>query len=224
MYPSLTPSPPKRGRRPARRRPAAPARRTDNAPVEGAVARDDAVLFAPFTRAVIRRKCRQLIGRGGLTAGDRKDLEQELLLHLIRGLPGLDRGVAHRNVFVTVVIDRSAAQILRRRRARKRDGGPVLSLDELAAAGGDAPGEPTEESRPCARGGRRTEQERIDLASDLKGILVALPAALRALTERLKTQSLSEAARALGLPRSTPQCRVRRIRRRFEDAGLRAYL
>jgi DNA-directed RNA polymerase specialized sigma24 family protein len=118
-------------------------------------------------------------------------------------------------VFVTTVIERAVAMILRERLAKKRDGGAVQSLDHAHEKAGDS-AEPIDP--------RRSHEEQIDLATDLTEALAKLPDDLRALAERLKSQSLSQAARDLGVPRSTLQRQVQRLRRCFEDAGLRIYL
>jgi len=91
----------------------------------------------------------------------------------------------------------------------------VCSLDQRQTKEGKSP-EPID-PRPSG-------QDAFDLASDLTEALAKLPDDLSALAERLKTQSLSQAARDLGVPRSTLQRQVQRLRQCFEDAGLRIYL
>ncbi|GIW56683.1 MAG: hypothetical protein KatS3mg082_3087 [Nitrospiraceae bacterium] len=176
---------------------------------------DEEKVLDRFTRGIIRRKIKQLVGRAGFTRQDREDLEQELILRLLQSLHLFDPEQAHRNVFVTTVIERAVAMILRERLARKRNGGTVQSLDHAHEKAGDA----TEPVDP-----RRSHEEQINLATDLAEVLAKLPHDLRALAERLKTQSLSQAAREMGIPRSTLQRQVQRLRRCFEDAGLRIYL
>ncbi len=173
---------------------------------------DDKLVLDCFARSLIRRKVRLLVGRAGFTDQDREDLEQELILRLLQSLHLFDPNQAHRNVFVTTVIERAVARIVRERLAKKRDGGVVRSLDHAHEKAGDS----TEPADP-----RRSHEEEIDLATDLAEVLARLPADLRALAERLKSRSLSQAARELGLPRSTLQRQVERLRRCFEDAGLR---
>jgi len=182
-----------------------------------------------FAWVVIRRKARQLVGRTGFTAQDREDIEQDLALRLLESLRSYDPAQGHRNAFVTAVVDRAAAKILRDRRTKKRNGGHVRSLDTLLRALDwdkdeyDDVAHSFEESAlvdrlPCGA------EERIDLREDLAAVLARLPAELRDLAERLKTQSLSEAARELGVPRTTLQRRVAQLRQHFEEAGLRDYL
>ncbi len=176
---------------------------------------DEKVVLDKFTKGIIRRKIKQLVGRTGFTRQDREDLEQELLLRLLQSLHLFDPDQAHQNVFVTTVIERAVAMILRERLAKKRHNGGVQSLDHAREKVGDS----TEPVDP-----RRSHEEQIDLATDLAEVLARLPDDLRALAERLKAQSLSQAAREMGIPRSTLQRQVQRLRRCFEDAGLRIYL
>ncbi|GIW55530.1 MAG: hypothetical protein KatS3mg082_1934 [Nitrospiraceae bacterium] len=176
---------------------------------------DEKVVLDKFTKGIIRRKIKQLVGRAGFSRQDREDLEQELLLRLLQSLHLFDPAQAHRNVFVTTVIERAVAMILRERLARKRNGGTVQSLDHAHEKARDA----TEPADP-----RRSHEDQINLATDLAEVLAKLPDDLRALAERLKRQSLSQAARDLGVPRSTLQRQVQRLRQCFEDAGLRIYL
>ena len=63
--------------------------------------------------------------------------------------------------------------------------------------------------------------ERADLALDLDGVLAALPAELRDLAVRLREQTVSQAARAMNVPRTTLLRQVERLRQCCEDASLR---
>lgn len=176
---------------------------------------DDKIVLDRFAQGIIRRKVRLLVSRAGFTKQDRQDLEQELVLRLLQSLDLFDPEQAHPNVFITTVIERAVAMILRERRAKKRDSGVVRSFDQAKAKDGST----AEPADP-----RGDNQERYDLASDLAEVLAQLPDDLRALAERLKGQSVSQAARELGVPRTTLQRQVERLRKTFEDAGLRIYL
>ena len=44
----------------------------------------------PYAAGLIRFKARQLVGQAGFTASDRNDLEQDLILDLLRRLPKYD--------------------------------------------------------------------------------------------------------------------------------------
>ncbi len=182
-----------------------------------------------FTRGIIRRKVKQLIGRAGFTRQDREDLEQDLILRVLQSLPSFDPDQAHRNVFTTIVIERHVANILRDNQAEKRDRRRVSSLHVMINIGD---GETTElaqtisQSELHARRGHcpRSHEELAQLAQDLADVAARLPDKLRELAERLKTQTVSEIARDMGVPRTTLNESVRRLRRRFESAGLKDYL
>ncbi|MCX7428988.1 MAG: hypothetical protein NTW96_25600 [Planctomycetia bacterium] len=55
-------------------------------------------------------------------------------------------------------------------------------------------------------------------------MMVTLPDRLRDLAERLKSQTISKIARDIGVPRTTLNESVRRLRQRFENGGLKDYL
>ena len=164
-----------------------------------------------FARGIIRRKVRQLIERAGFPKQDAEDLEQELLLRLLRSFRRFNEGHAcHRNTFITTVVERAAAILVRRRRAKKRSSGSVQSLTDSPRSTGDADAwEPPSEPGPA-----------MDRVHDIALIVRNLPEDLRDLAERLKHGSIAEIARELQLPASTIQRRRERLRRIFADAGL----
>jgi RNA polymerase sigma factor (sigma-70 family) len=181
------------------------------------VVHDNKIVLQGFARSIIRRKARLIARCDGFTARDLRDIEQELFLRLLQGLAQFDPEQGHINVFITTVVERSVAMLLRERWAKKRDTTGIRSLDTPAADGGGAT------DLPDLRDGGR-DAERFDLAHDLAEVLAGLPAELRDLAERLKVQTVSQAARDLNVPRTTLLRQVERLRRCFEDAGLRIYL
>ena len=90
-----------------------------------------------FTWGIVRRKVKQLIGRAGFTQQDHEDLEHEMILRLLQALPSFNAGKAHRNVFVTTVLERCVASILRDKRAEKRNHRDIGSLHEMIDIGED---------------------------------------------------------------------------------------
>jgi RNA polymerase sigma-70 factor (ECF subfamily) len=167
-----------------------------------------------------------MIGQSGLTPQDREDLEQELTAKVLQRLGPLDPR-RHHEALLTVVVERLVANVLRDRRAEKRRvrvrslAAPAAAEDgpnELAAA----VGRPEMNARLGVR--PRTDEELAQLAADVADVLAALPAELRALAERLKTKSIAEVARDLGVPRTTLYEAIRLLRMRFERAGLKHYL
>jgi RNA polymerase sigma-70 factor (ECF subfamily) len=166
-------------------------------------------LLDPAARGLVRRKARQLVGKAGLTHRDRRDVEQELSLRLLYALEAFDPRRGPPGPFAARVLDRLGAKLLRERRATKRGLGRVASwIGALDVA------DPAGEAR-C---------ERVGMAADVEAVLASLPPDLRDLARRLGCEPLAAVARELGVPRTTLQGHVRRIRQRFEDAGLRGYL
>src|SRR5262249_13823079 len=134
------------------------------------------------------------------------------------------------HAFVTLAVNQSLRNFLRDRAAQKRNGGGLASLSAAAA---DRDGRSVDlaqtvvEHEQANRTGRdaRTAEEMSALAQDVQKILAGAPAPLRALAERLKAgASVTRAAEALGLPRTTVSSWLPQLREHFERAGLRDYL
>jgi len=182
-----------------------------------------------FTRGIVRRKVRQLFGRAGFTAQDREDLEQELYTRVLQSLPLFNPDQAHRNKFITTVVERYVRNILRNARAEKRDYTRIGSLNVIVEIPDEGPAELAEtiDHRELdARLGRhrRTEEELAELAIDLADVIATLPQSWQTLLELRKTQTMQEIADEMGVPRTTLNGWMRRIRQRCEDAGMADYL
>jgi DNA-directed RNA polymerase specialized sigma24 family protein len=144
-------------------------------------------------------------------------------------LPSFDPNQAHRNKFITTVVERYVANILRDKRAGKRDHRRVSSLNVMIDVADEGPielGETIGQRELDAQRGRypRSDEELAQLVGDMADVMAKLPDELRDLAERLKTQTVSEIARDMGVPRTTLNESVRRLRRRFESAGLKDYV
>jgi RNA polymerase sigma factor (sigma-70 family) len=175
----------------------------------------DDIVLGDYARRLITRKAQSLVRRPGFENDDCGDIEQELIQWLLLGLPLFDPFHSHVNVFVTTVIERAVARMIRRRRAKKRDAGCVRSIDSLQTDDGHSfePADP------------RDHQREVDLAIDLADLLACLPDKARRLAKRLvEAESTAEVANDLGVSQSTIWRQVAAIRRQFEDAGLRDYL
>lgn len=182
-----------------------------------------------FEFGIIRRKVRQLIGCHGFRPQDREQLEQELIARLLNGLQSYDSRQGHRNAFVTTVVERSVATIVRDKRAEKRDHRRVSSLNVMVALSDDSRAELAATiGQPAydARRGResRSDTEQSDLSSDIAEVISGLPPDLQHLAEQLKHKSISQIAREMGIPRTTLRDRVLELRERFERADMRLHL
>ena len=71
---------------------------------------------------------------------------------------------------------------------------------------------------------RRSEEELVQLALDMAEVIATLPESWQILLELRKTQTMTEIADELGVPRTTLNDWMRRIRTRFEKAGMQDYL
>ena len=178
-----------------------------------------------YAAEAVRFKAGQLVGKAGFTESDREDLQQELALDLVRRSRKYDPNKAKRSTFTACVVEHRAASILAERMGRTRDvrrEGP--SLNEMIT---DAEGNQVERiatiDAQVNRQGRSPEELHL-LALDVQTVLDTLPRRLRTLAERLKTETISEIARRAGVSRKQVYLAVWEIRRRFEAAGLRAYL
>ena len=182
-----------------------------------------------FTRGIVRRKVKQLIGRAGFTKQDREDLEHDFYARVLQGMRSFDSNIAHRNKFVTAIVERYVANILRDKRAEKRDHRRVNTLHVMVDIGEDEKVELAQtisqrELNAQRHRYPRSEEELAQLAQDLAEVMAKLPDDLRKLAERLQAQTLAEMARDMGIPRTTLHGSVRRLCQRFEKAGLKDYL
>ncbi len=181
-----------------------------------------------YIRGIIHHKIKQLIGRPEFIEQDRKDLEQDLLAHVVQSLRRFDPEIAHLNRYVTAVVERYVANLVRNQNALKRDRGRTTSLNlliqteegptELAQTIGDR-----ELDARLSRE-RRSEQELHELALDLASLTATLPDRWRTLLELRKSNNMVEVAARMQVPRTTLNGWMRRIRQRFERAGMRNYL
>lgn len=170
----------------------------------------DSIVLDQFSSRLIRRIAWRLTRYAGLSKRDREDLEQELTVRLQESLANFDPAQAHRNVFITTVVERNARKIIRDRLTQKRSNCRVGSLDAMLEDGEDGLPELARESH---------DLEHADAAIDVAELIARLPADLRDIAERLKTQSISQAAREMGIPRTTLRRRLEKLRRHFSAAG-----
>jgi len=166
----------------------------------------------PLVREFLRLRYRHLLGNLGLNPDDLADLRQELRLAAWSAAGRLDRSRGRDAAFFRTVLNRCTAKFLRGlftpKRDRRRER-PHADLD----------------GSRCARKRRVADDPgQSDLQIDLEKVLGKLSPRERRLAELLKTHSLAGAARALATPRTTLASAVRRLRRRFEAAGLRIYV
>lgn len=182
-----------------------------------------------FLGRLIRKKARQIIGRSGFCPSDKPDIEQELRLKVEKHLSAYRGDRGHLFAFLTAVVERHAATIVRDQTAQKRDGRRNVSLSVLVEIQAEGPVELVATITQREADARlaiktRSSQESIDLEHDVAAVMAQLTPDDRRVAEALKYQTVLEAERELGVPGSTIYDMLTRWREQFEDAGLREYL
>lgn len=186
--------------------------------------------LSDYAIRLIRHRARRLVATTGFAPDDIEDIRQDLILDLLERLPKFDPTKAAHEMFVVSIIDHKVAALIRDRNCEKRDPRrEECSLNECIddGEGGSVERVQTIAAEEAARRlGRqvRSDQETAELALDLEDVLKRLPDNLRRLCELLKTGSIADAARAMGVPRTTLNDHVKKLREFFEAAGLRDYL
>ncbi|MBK8482312.1 MAG: sigma-70 family RNA polymerase sigma factor [Proteobacteria bacterium] len=179
---------------------------------------------------IIRHKARQLVGRAGLVAADRDDLEQDMVMDLLRRLPRFDPSKAKRETFISRIVEHRVATIIETQKAGLRDYRcNAGSLDERRADEGGGTGDmppvlDQDSYRRETLGTARQDEDLRDLRRDIAMVVEDLPSDLRELCRRLLTSTVSEVSRETGVPRGTIYESVQKLRSRFEKGGLAAYL
>ena len=184
----------------------------------------------PYAVQLIKYKARQLVGQAGFTVSDRDDLEQELVLDLLRRLPKFDPERAQLNTFIARVVEHRIATLIEARKAGIRDYRRCrCSLNDRFE---DEEGRSVErvdtfdqEDYLLRTGAQsRPADELSALTIDVAAVLERLPPELRELCRRLKAESVTEISRDTGVPRGTIYESIKKLREIFEDAGLKDYL
>ena len=186
--------------------------------------------ISDYATVLIRCKARQLVGKAGFTWDDVEDLVQEMTLDLLSRLPKFDPDKAAHTTFVARVIERKISKLFRDRRREKRD--YRRESDSLNDPVKDGGGETIERAYTMdqdavdIRMGRRdrTREDEAMLCLDVSLVLSGLPDDLRPVAEELMKKTITEAAKSLGMPRSTLYGAIDRLRPFFESGVLGDYV
>ncbi len=173
----------------------------------------------------IRRKAAQLARRREFGDMGRDDIEQEIRLYILAKADKYDPASGCWEAFTRGLVKRFVATLVRRQSAAK--GGRLIPHASLNAEVQTAEG-PVEAARlvgqwhrDAVRGlDRLSLEEQHLLATDVDAVIASLTPEERDLCERLKTQTLTDAARELGVSRTTLRRRLTDLRERFVAAGL----
>jgi RNA polymerase sigma factor (sigma-70 family) len=182
-----------------------------------------------FTRGIIRRKAKQIARRPGYGAQDIESLEQTILAQVIKVMPSFDQKIAHRNVFITTVVERYVRSLLKRQAAKKRGPRSLRSLTDIVDVAQKRPTQLLDTLEESAGKAHlhiehRSACEMSDLVSDVANVIATLPEPCRQIVELCKSHSMVQVAAQLGVSRATVRGWMQVAAARFEEAGLREYL
>ena len=160
----------------------------------------------PYAAGLIRFKARQLVGKAGFTASDREDLEQEMILDLLRRLPKYDpKRAPAQHVSSPGWSSTGSPPSSKRKKAGIRDYRRCrCSLNDCFE---DEDGRLVERAETfdqedyLLRTGTqsRSSEELNRLTIDVVAILEGLPHELRNLCRRLKAETVTEISRDTGV-------------------------
>jgi DNA-directed RNA polymerase specialized sigma24 family protein len=158
-----------------------------------------------YSQKLIAVKARRLIGKHGFTRDDYDDLKQDLTLDLLIRLPRFDPRKAGWKTFVSRIIDRKVANLVRHQLRAKRDYRKTISVDWML--------EP--EPVSCC-------DDNISL--DFSIAFARLSPDLKLLVQYLFTRSITDTARDLAVSRSTLyRTGIVHLQEAFNRLGLREY-
>ena len=188
--------------------------------------------FDDFALDMVSIKAAELVGKADFTADDFEDIKQDMLLDLLERLAKYDPGKSNFKLFVTCVIDRKGKNLIRYRESEKRDyRREDCSLNEdVMVADSDEPVQrlaTIDQDDHDIRTGKygRPAAERIQLRLDIEAVVAGMPPELRKAAELLQTQTVTQVARALGVPRTTFYDKhLRLLREAFSAKGLNFYV
>lgn len=134
---------------------------------------------------------------------EREDVEQDLVLEVLVRFPAFDPIRGNSEAFVEQVVKGKVSKIIRDRQREKRSG----------------------QRRPMPERVDRGDFVRdADLRMDLEEVLRDVPVTLHDACDQLRRETVSEAARNIGVPRSTLDSGLIGLRERFRKGSLDKYI
>jgi len=173
----------------------------------------------PIIKQLIRSKARRLSRRRSFACFDSEDIEQELVIHLLKARTTFQTGRDwHR--FAFTVVRNAVAKLVRDSQAQKRSRHRTVSLDAVADE------DPTE-IRNLVRQQEhehRRQQSLIAMVLDIQDVTAKLAEPEVELVRLLKSETISEIAKSAGTSRAAVYQKISRLRGAFEKVNLRDYL
>ena len=183
--------------------------------------------LSEYTSKLIGHKARRLVGHFGFTRSDREDIEQDLVLHLLKQIPHFDSRRGSERTFIDRIVNRKVVSIVRGRLAARRDYRRLSSLNDVAL---DEAGQivervdtlPDDADRRIARDCAAPDAR--DLALDVLTVLATLDPESKRICDLVIAGTKRKTCENLGLSKSGLRDRVLKLREIFSAAGLRDYL
>lgn len=156
-----------------------------------------------------------------------EDIEQELMLHVLRRAPNFDAARASFPTFIDRVTRNRAAALIETARTQKRGFGTKTVLFSDLETSSETPAE-----SPADRLGAGHDlwdhsdlvpEHAAMLRHDLSRLLETLPQSLWQCCQWLLEDSVGNVSRLSGLARGTIHSRVKTLRRRCHEFGLKEY-
>jgi len=175
----------------------------------------------------VRFQARQLTRTRVFHTTDIEDLEQDLMLDLLRRLPSFDPSKASRNTFIARIVENHAATLIKAAMAEKR--GAAIEHKSLYDPVSQDVDEPITLVEILSANDGLWDvsslrwDEAINLRRDLSHAVGALPPHLVSLCRRLATSTVTEVARDTGMSRPSVYDGIAKIRAALIKAGLRAW-
>ena len=182
-----------------------------------------------YAAYLIHYKVGRLIGILGYSWDDRDDLEQELMLHFLQRWPTFDPERGTFKTFCDHILNNCICQIIERKKTQKAGFGKwTLSLDERIRTRGkgtirriDAISNKAQMLCPDTQS---SELQQSELKIDVERVISRLSPELQELCSHLSTKNVTQISQESGVPRHVLYKSIRKLRRIFEEAGLKNYL
>lgn len=176
-----------------------------------------------YSSKLIHRKARFLARKLEFADVDRSDIEHDLLIDVLKRFPAFDPDRAKATTFIARIVEHGIASLIRTRRAAKRDARKSVGLPDEC----DLSPDELDDIKARRRRGIPVNDplRQSELRLDLEPVVAGLPPELQMLCALLFVEvPISEIARLTGRPRTSVHTDIHKIRKHFEDAGLRDYL
>lgn len=180
-------------------------------------------------RALIRHKAARFQRSSRLRHTDREEVQQQLHLHLAESFDRYEPDRGSRIAFAQVIAHRHAISLARAARAQCRNPDRVRSL-QVAVGGQDGERVEAASLLPETAHERRLSRRALsdcdhrDLIKDHRLVADRLTPRQRQVAALLMRGNIADAARALGVSRSTIYAEIAVIRAALEAADMRRYL